>query len=84
MSFVEDVFKGGNIVTALAIGVGALILAPPPPGCRGHRQTPCQGGGTRRRCSVYKSGRDAVVETGKAVSDAVAEAKAELHRGTET
>ena len=28
MSFVEDVFKGGNIVTGLAIGIGGLILAP--------------------------------------------------------
>jgi len=80
MSFVEDVFKGGNIVTALAIGVGALILAPVVVAI----VKPLAKVAVRGGAAVYKSGRDAVVETGEAVSDAVAEVKAELHRETET
>jgi hypothetical protein len=28
MAFLEDMFKGGNIVAGLAIGVGAVVLAP--------------------------------------------------------
>ena len=80
MSFVEDVFKGGNIVTALAIGVGALILAPVVVAIA----KPLAKVAVRGGAAVYKSGRDAVVETGQAVSDAVAEAKAELHHETET
>ena len=28
MAFFEDIFKGGNIVAGLAIGVGAAVLAP--------------------------------------------------------
>lgn len=38
----------------------------------------------RGGAALYKSGRDAVVETGEAVSDIVAEVKAELHQQTES
>ena len=33
MSLFEDLFKGGNIVTGLAMGVGAAVLEPVLKGC---------------------------------------------------
>ena len=84
MSFVEDVFKGGNIVTGLAIGIGGLILAPVVVPLVVGIVKPIAKVAVRGGVALYKSGRDAVVETGEAVSDIVAEAKAELHRGPET
>jgi hypothetical protein len=80
MSFVEDVFKGGNIVTGLAIGIGCVILAPVIVGIA----KPLAKAAVRGGVALYKIGRDAAVDTGEAVSDIVAEAKAELHDGTET
>lgn len=84
MSFVEDVFKGGNIVTGLAIGIGGLVLAPVVIPLALGIIKPIAKVAVRGGAALYKSGRDAVVETGEAVSDIVAEAKAELHQRTET
>ena len=28
MALLEDVFKGGNVVTGLAVGLGAAVIAP--------------------------------------------------------
>jgi hypothetical protein len=84
MSFVEDVFKGGNIVTGLAIGIGGLILAPIVVPAVVGIVKPIVKVAVRGGVALYKKGRDAASEAGEAMSDIVAEAKAELHRGTET
>ena len=84
MSFVEDVFKGGNIVTGLAIGVGVLILAPVVVPIVVGIVKPLAKVAVRGGVALYKVGRDAASEAGEAVSDIAAEAKAELHHGTET
>ena len=84
MSFVEDVFKGGNIVTGLAIGVGVLILAPLVLPVVVGIVKPLAKAAIRGGAALYKTGRDAVTEVGEAVSDGVAEAKAELQHGSET
>jgi len=84
MSFVEDVFKGGNIATGLAIGIGGLILAPVVLPVVAGIVKPLAKVAVRGGAALYKTGRDAVMETGEAVSDLVAEAKAELHKGTES
>jgi hypothetical protein len=84
MSFVEDVFKGGNIVTGLAIGIGGLILAPIVVPVVVAIVKPLAKVAVRGGVALYKMGRDAASEAGEAVSDMVAEAKAELHHGTET
>ena len=75
MSFVEDVLKGRSIGTGLAIGVGALILAPVVVAIA----KPLAKMAVRGGAALYKVGRDAASEASKTVS----EAKAELHRGTE-
>ena len=74
MSFVEDIFKGGNVVTCLAIGIGGFILAPIVLAIA----KPIAKMGVEGGVALYKVGRDAVGEVGEAVSDVVAEAKAEL------
>ena len=80
MSFVEDIFKGGNIVTCLAIGIGGFILAPIVVAVAKPLAKVAVEGGV----ALYKVGRDTVAEVGEAVSDVAAEAKAELHKGTES
>ena len=82
MSFVEDVFKGGNIVTGLAIGIGGLILAPIVLPAVVGVVKPLAKVAVRGGVALYKKGRDTASEAGEAVSDIVAEAKAELHHGT--
>jgi len=84
MAFLDDVFKGGNIVTGLAIGIGGLILAPVVIPLAVGIVKPLAKVAVRGGVALYKGGRNAVVEAGEAVSDIVAEAKAELRHGTGT
>lgn len=74
MSFLEDIFKGGNVVTCLGIGIGAFILAPIVLAVA----KPLAKVAAEGSVALYKVGRDAVSEAGEAVSDLVAEARAEL------
>jgi len=69
MSFANNVFKGGNIVTALAVGLGVLILAPV--------VVPILAGAIK---PIVKGAAAA----GKAMGDLVSEVKAELDQGTKT
>ena len=80
MALVEDILKG-NLVTGLALGVGAVILGP----------TVIQSiGGVLRPAAkaVIKGGmvfyRETLGELGEMASDLVAEAKAELEGTTES
>ena len=84
MSFVGDVFKGGNIVTGLAIGIGGLILAPVVVPLVVGIVKPLAKVAVQGGVALYKTGRDAIAETGEAVSDIMAEAKSELDHGKET
>jgi len=81
VAFITDVFKGGNIVTGLAIGIGGLILAPVVIPLAVSIVKPIAKVAVRGGAAAYRSGRNAMVEAGEAVSDIVAEAKAELHQG---
>jgi hypothetical protein len=84
MSFIEDVFKGGNIVTGLAIGIGCLILAPIIVPAVVGIVKPVAKLAIKGGVVLYRKGQGAISETVEAVSDVVAEAKAEVHQGTET
>ena len=81
----EDIFKGGNIVTGLAIGAGATILTRlvvPTVGTilRPAAKTVVKGG-----ILAYDWGRQAVAEVSETASDMAAEARAEAtHPGTAT
>jgi Protein of unknown function (DUF5132) len=74
MSLFEDVFKGGNIVTGLAIGVGAGILAPAiMPVLRPIAKSVIKAG-----LIAYDQGRVALAELNEQTGDVVAEARSEL------
>jgi len=74
MALLEDMFKGGNIVTGLAIGVGAAILAPViVPALRPFAKAVIKAG-----LVAYDQGRVALAELNERTGDIVAEARSEL------
>jgi len=88
MSMLEDAFKGGNIATGLAVGVGAAVLIPlAMPILR-----PLSKAAVKAGLSVYDQGRVAFSELSERTNDLVAEARAEMdqsnrgsmHRGRST
>ena len=74
MALFEDLFKGGNIVTSLAIGIGVVILAPVlRPLVRPVAKTVLKAG-----LAAYDQGRIAFAELNEQAGDMVAEARAEM------
>ena len=74
MAFLEDMFKGGNIVAGLAIGVGAVVLAPVViPALRPMAKSVIKAG-----LIAYDQGRVALAELSEHTGDIMAEARAEL------
>jgi hypothetical protein len=74
MAFFEDAFKGGNIVTGLAIGVGAAILAPAViPALKPIAKSIIKAG-----LVAYDQGRVALAELNEQTGDVLAEARSEL------
>ena len=79
MSLFEDLFKGGNIVTGLAMGVGAAVLAPVVvPVLRPLAKSIIKAG-----IIAYDQGRVALAELNEQTGDIVAEARAELAEGAQ-
>ena len=71
----EDLLKGGNIVTGLAIGIGAAVLAPiVVPVLRPLAKSVIKAG-----ILAYDEARVAVAELGETAGDIVAEARSEMH-----
>ena len=78
MAVLEDMFKGGNIITGLAIGVGAAVLAPAViPVLRPLAKAVIKAG-----LVAYDQGRVAMAELNEKTGDIVAEARAELAEST--
>ena len=74
MAILEEAFKGGNVVTGLAFGVGALVLAPlAVPLLRPVAKTVLKAG-----LVAYDQTRVAMAEMNERASDFVAEARAEM------
>ncbi|MDW6026376.1 DUF5132 domain-containing protein [Mesorhizobium sp. BAC0120] len=74
MALIEDALKGGNIVTGLAIGIGAVVLAPlAVPVLRPLAKTVLKAG-----LVAYDQARVAVAELNEQASDLVAEARSEM------
>ena len=74
MAFLEDMFKGGNIVAGLAIGVGAVVLAPVViPALRPIAKSVIKVG-----LIAYDQGRVALADVNEHTGDIMAEARAEL------
>lgn len=74
MAFFEDIFKGGNIITGLAIGIGAGVVAPAlMPVLRPIAKTVIKAG-----LVAYDQGRVALAELNEQTGDVLAEARSEL------
>ena len=74
MSVLEDIFKGGNIVTGLAIGIGAGVVVPViTPVLRPLAKSVLKAG-----LIAYEQGRVALAELNEQTGDIVAEARSEL------
>jgi len=77
MAIFEDVFKGGNIVTGLAMGVGLALIAPiVKPLVRPLAKSAIKAG-----VAVYEQGRVALAELSEQAGDMVAEARSEMEEG---
>ncbi len=73
MAGIDDLFKG-NIVAAVAIGVGAVILAP----VVARAAKPLAKAAIKGGIIVFEKGKETFSEVGEVVEDLVAEVKAEM------
>ena len=74
MALLEDIFKGGNIVTGLAIGIGVGVVAPVViPAIRPIAKSLIKAG-----LIAYDQGRAALMGLNEQAGDILAEARAEL------
>ncbi|ACL59561.1 DUF5132 domain-containing protein [Methylobacterium nodulans] len=74
MSALEDAFKGGNVVTALVLGVGAVVIAPAVlPATRPVAKALIKAG-----LIAYDQARTALAELNEQAGDILAEARAEI------
>jgi hypothetical protein len=74
MAIFDDLLKGGNIVTGLAIGVGFALLAPVvKPIVR-----PIAKSAVKAGLAAYDQGRIALAEMSEQASDLVAEVRSEM------
>lgn len=79
MALFEDMFKGGNIVTGLAIGVGTALLAPVLVPAIGNVLRPAAKAAIKGGIVAYDWAREAAAQVGEAASDMAAEARSEAH-----
>ena len=77
MALLDDVLKG-NIVTALAIGIGAAVLAPVVIPLFASVAKPLAKAAIKGGMQLFESGKETFAEVAEIAEDLVAEAKAEL------
>ena len=77
MALWDDVFKG-NVVTGLAIGIGAAVLGPVVLPVIAGAAKPLVKAAIKGGIVLYEKGRETVAEVGEVLEDIVAEAKAEV------
>ena len=77
MAFFDDMLKGGNIVTGLAIAVGTAVLVPVIAPAVGGVLRPAAKAVIKGGIGAYDWGRQAIAQAGEATSDMVAEARSE-------
>src|SRR5215813_14971913 len=76
MAIFEDLIKGGNIVTGLAMGVGFALLAPVvKPFVRPLAKSAIKAG-----LAAYDQGRVALAELSEQAGDMVAEVRSEMEK----
>ncbi|NTW60812.1 MAG: DUF5132 domain-containing protein [Nitrospirae bacterium] len=77
MAILENGLKG-NLVTALAIGIGAAVLAPVVIPLFASVAKPLAKAAIKGGMQLYESGKETFAEVAEITEDLVAEAKAEL------
>jgi hypothetical protein len=77
MGLFDDVLKG-NIVTGLAIGIGAAVLAPTVLPVIASVAKPVAKAAIKGGIIIFEKGKEAFAEAGEVVEDLVAEVKSEL------
>ncbi len=78
MGLIDDVFKGGNIVTGLAIGIGAAVLGPVVLPILAGAAKPLAKAAIKGGLALCEKGKESAAEFSEVFEDIVAEAKAEL------
>jgi Protein of unknown function (DUF5132) len=79
MSLLEDVFKGGNLMTGVAVAIGVGVVAPLVlPALRPLAKSVIKAG-----LLAYDQGRVALAELNEVAGDMVAEARSEIAQGAE-
>ncbi len=79
MALFEDMFKGGNIVTGLAVGIGTAVLIPAVAPALGSALRPAAKAAIKGGILAYDRGRQAMAQLGEFASDMAAEARADAH-----
>jgi len=77
MAILEELFKR-SVVTGIAVGVGAVLLAPVLLPAVARLARPLMKATIRSGIIFYEKGRETVAELGEVVEDIVAEAQAEI------
>jgi hypothetical protein len=77
MGLFDDVLKG-NVVTGLAIGIGAAVLGPTVLPVLASVAKPVAKAAIKGGIVLFEKGKETFAEMGEVVEDLVAEAKAEL------
>jgi hypothetical protein len=80
MALFEDMFKGGNIVTGVAIAVGAAVIVPLVAPAVGGMLRPLAKAVIKGGLVAYDYGRQAVAQAGEMASDLTAEVRAEANQ----
>ena len=74
MSIIEDMFKGGNIGTGLAVGIGAAVVAP----AMMVVLRPLSRAALRAGVVAYDQGRAMLADMNEWTSDQIAEVRADM------
>ncbi|MBV8912784.1 MAG: DUF5132 domain-containing protein [Acetobacteraceae bacterium] len=77
---IEDIFKGGNIVTGLAIGIGTAVLVPVIAPAASNLLRPAAKAVIKGGILAYDWGRQTAARVGEAASDMAAEVRSEAQR----
>jgi len=83
MGLFDDVFKG-NVVTGLAIGIGAAVLGPAVLPVIAGAAKPIIKAAIKGGIILYEKGKETFAEMGEVVEDLVAEAKSEVAEAHKT
>jgi hypothetical protein len=78
MAFFEDMFKGGNVVTGLAVGIGVAVVGPLITPVVGAVLRPAAKAVIKAGLLAYEAGREGMAQANEASGDIVAEARSEL------